>query len=73
MLQPMMGAAKNVSARTPASARSLQPDPHGRRNRDIMSVMKIPSRRRRWSVRRVSRVAGAVGGPTLIRPTIGRD
>jgi len=63
MLQPMMGAAKNVSARTPASARSLQPDPHGRRRRDIMSVMKIPSSR--WPVPRWLRVAGTASDPML--------
>jgi len=46
MLQPMMGPAKNASASRPASARSLQPDLHDPLKRDIMSVVKVPSRRR---------------------------
>jgi hypothetical protein len=73
LLQPVSGAAMNASATRPASARSLQPDLRDPLSRNIMSVMRIPSRRRiRFPPRTVR--GGERSAPASVnRSTIGRD
>jgi hypothetical protein len=72
----MIGAAKQASAKALANARTLNPDRHDPRNRDIMTVIKkdpVPPLTPTHPMLRSLAHTASGHGPTFDMPTIGRD